>query len=273
MGDRMADLEKLIMSFEPCQPFDGVLVGNGFSPPSYSGWKSVALHENVGISAGRRVGADAAAGELLAFIDDDAQNLTPELLESAARAFGADPDLGALALRVVVEGTDYSLSEWQPRLRGRHQLTPGNVTSFHGAAHMVRASAYRSVGGYPENFWYSHEETDLAWRLLDAGFSIDYRPDLKLCHPETKPSRHRQYLWYSARNRVWLARKHLPLALAGLYVSTWLAIQLLRCRSIDEARSVLAGTTTGFRTSPGRRQPMAWRTVWRMTKLGRPPII
>lgn len=273
MGDRMIELEALIESLEPCQPFDGVLVGNGFEPPTYPGWRSVPLSANVGISAGRRIGADNATGDLLVFLDDDAKNLTAQLLQSIQQAFRADDEIGALALRVVVEGTDYSLSEWQPRIRGRGQLVAGNVTSFHGAAHAVRTSIYNRVGGYPDIFWYSHEETDLAWRVLDTGANIAYRPDLTLSHPRTKPSRHNQYLWFSARNRVWLARKHLPLVLAGAYLAAWTLIQLMRCRSIPEVKSVGLGTSAGLRQSPGRRKPLSWQTVWRMTRLGRPPII
>lgn len=272
MGDRNRELAELVESLASQQPFDGVLVGNGTAPSEFPGWRSIALDENIGISAGRDHGARLARGQLLAFIDDDAKNLTDDLLAVASRAFDDDPTLGAIALRVVVEGTDRSLSEWQPRIRGRGQLRPGDVTSFHGAAHIVRADVYDEVGGYPHNFWYAHEETDLAWRVLDAGYRIAYRPDLVLSHPETKPSRHDKHLWYSARNRIWLARRHLPLPLALLYAMNWFVIQLIRCRGRKEAGSVLAGTVEGVRSSPGVRKPISWRTAATMTRLGRPPI-
>ena len=273
MGDRLRELDELVESLASQQPFDGVLVGNGITPPTYDGWRSIVLTENVGISAGRGHGAANATGDLLAFIDDDAKNLTPDLFARTTSAFAEDPNLGAIAMRVVVEGTDRSPSEWQPRIRGRKQHTPGDVTAFHGAAHVVRATAYQQVGGYPDNFWYAHEETDLAWRILDTGQRIAYRPDLKLSHPDTKPSRHNKHLWFSARNRVWLARKNLPLPIALVYVLTWLGIQLVRTRSIDEIKGVLGGSLAGLRQSPGTRSPMSWNTVARMTRLGRPPLI
>lgn len=273
MGDRPAELEELVASFTSCQPFQGVLVGNGVAPPQFPGWDSYELEENIGISAGRAYGADQATGDLLAFIDDDAKNLTSDLLQRARSAFAAEPDLAAIALRVVVEGTDRSLSEWQPRIRGRGETVPGDVTSFHGAAHIVRAEAYRAVGGYPDNFWYAHEETDLAWRLLDTGGRIAYRPDLVLSHPPTKPSRHNKHLWYSARNRIFLARRHLPLPWAIAYAAVWLAIQILRCRSFDDVKAVLRGTAAGAREPAGARAPISWQTITRMTRLGRPPLI
>jgi len=273
MGDRPLDVDAMVASFAGQQPFDGVLIGNGVEPPTYPGWRSVAVETNLGISAGRAFGASTAQGELLAFIDDDALNLTPTSLTDVQAAFDADPSLGAIAMRLVVEGTDHSLSEWQPRIRGRGEKVPGDVTSFQGAAHVIRADLYHQVGGYADNFWYGHEETDLAWRVLDAGYRIAYRPDLVVSHPMTKPSRHHKYLWFSARNRIWLARKHLPIAMAALYVVIWLAIQLLRCRSLSDVKGVLAGSWAGVRNSPDYRRPMSWRTVWAMTRLGRPPLI
>jgi dTDP-glucose pyrophosphorylase len=36
------------------------------------------------------------------------------------------------------------------------------------------------------------------------------------------------------------------------------------------------GETTiaeGWRADPGQRRPISWRTVWRMTAAGRPPVI
>lgn len=273
MGDRPDELTALIASFDEQEPFEGVLIGQGTDPGSYPGWRTIPLDANLGISGGRRYGASAASGELLVFIDDDARNLTPNLVAEVRSAFAADPSLGAIALRLVIEGTDRSPSEWQPRIRGRGPDRAGPVTWFPGGAHVIRATAYHEVGGYADNFWYSHEETDLAWRLLDAGYRIAYRPDLRLSHPATKPSRHRLHLWYSARNRIWLARKHLPAAIGIVYVTVWLVIQLLRSRSGADVRGVLDGSWAGLKESPGLRHPMRWRTVGTMFRLGRPPLV
>lgn len=272
MGDRNEDLAGLVGSLSG-ESFEGILVGNGVTPPAHPGWKTIVTSDNVGISAGRALGAAAATGDVLVFIDDDCRNRTSLLLSMVEEAFDRDHDLGALALRVVVKDTDRSLSEWLPRLRGRGETIAGEVTSFHGAAHAVRATLYRYVGGYPDELFYAHEETDLAWRVLDAGFHIEYRPDLILEHPLTKPSRHHNYLWYSARNRVWLARRSLPAALLVTYFVVWLIIQSLRCRTLSELKSVLAGTWNGLRDCPLQRNPMTWSTAWRMTRAGRPPLI
>ena len=136
-------------------------------------------------------------------------------------------------------------------MRGHGDRTPGDVTAFHGAAHAVRASVYRAVGGYPDELFYGHEETDLAWRILDAGYTIAYRPDLVLEHPRTKPSRHRNYLWYFARNRVWIARRNLPFPLIVDVSGGAAFIQLAAVRALGEVNGVVArGTVAGIRSMP-----------------------
>jgi hypothetical protein len=48
---------------------------------------------------------------------------------------------------------------------------------------------------------------------------------------------------------------------------------ILRERSPKALRPWFKGFVEGWRTASGDRRPMKWRTAWRMTRLGRPPII
>jgi hypothetical protein len=77
----------------------------------------------------------------------------------------------------------------------------------------------------------------------------------------------------TARNRVWLARRNLPLPLVPAYLGTWTLLTVARTHSAAGLRAWAGGFAEGVRTPCGRRQPMRWRTVWRMTMLGRPPVI
>ncbi|MEV0375409.1 glycosyltransferase family 2 protein, partial [Streptomyces sp. NPDC050636] len=58
-----------------------------------------------------------------------------------------------------------------------------------------------------------------------------------------------------------------------LYLGTWALLTAARNRSAAGLRAWAGGFAEGVRTPCGRRKPMRWRTVWRMTRLGRPPII
>lgn len=146
----------------------------------------------------------------------------------------------------------------------------GEVTTFLGGGHALSMAMLDETGGWPDEFFFTHEETDLAWRALDAGWTIRYEPELVLQHPRTAPSRHAEFYRMTARNRVWLARRHLPALLIPLYLGTWILLTLARTRSASGLRAWFGGFFEGVRTACGTRRPIRWRTVGRMTALGRP---
>jgi GT2 family glycosyltransferase len=149
----------------------------------------------------------------------------------------------------------------------------GEVTAFLGGGHAFSMRMLAETGDWPADFFFTHEETDLAWRALDAGWKVVYEPSLLLQHPKTSPARHAVYHRMTARNRVWLARRRLPLPLIPLYLGTWTLLTLARTRSAGGLRAWAGGFVEGVRTPCGGRRPMRWRTAWRMTRLGRPPVI
>jgi hypothetical protein len=73
---------------------------------------------------------------------------------------------------------------------------------------------------------------------------------------------------------VWLAKRNLPWVLVPVYVASWTGIQLLRSiRRPAGLRAWLGGWVAGWRENPGGRLGMSWATVWRMTRVGRPPLV
>jgi hypothetical protein len=59
--------------------------------------------------------------------------------------------------------------------------------------------------------------------------------------------------------------------LAILYVVNWFAVSAVRAPSTVGllARAAL----DGWRTRPGPRAPIRYRSVWALTRLGRPPVL
>jgi GT2 family glycosyltransferase len=270
-GDRPAELARAVSSVRSQQGVNAhvVLVVNGGTPPEPDpSDQLIVLPENVGIPAGRNVGASAAGARLLMFLDDDAELLDMELLRTVVDRFDADPKLGAMAVRLVDEG-GHSQRRHVPRVGARSADRSGLVTHFIGAACVVRASAFDDVGGFDSRFFYAMEESDLSWRLLDAGWSIWYSADLKAFHPLTAPSRHPDCTRLTARNRLWMAWRSLPAPVFAGYVAMWTAIAVARHAPWPE---VVAGCREAWSARPPRH-PMRWRTMVRMTRLGRPPVI
>jgi GT2 family glycosyltransferase len=281
MGTRPEELRALLDSVagQDGDAIEVVVVGNGTTLPDLpAGVRSMELPENLGIPGGRNAGIEAfgpggSEVDVLLFLDDDGHLPERTTGELVREAFEADPDLGIVSFRIADPDTGVTQRRHVPRLRAADPLRSSPVTTFLGGANAVRTRVFTEVGGLPDSFFYAHEETDLAWRALDAGWGIEYRADLVLHHPTTQPSRHALYHRLVARNRVWLARRNLPLPLIPVYLLVWTLLTLLRRPSRAALKAWFGGFKEGWRTPCGTRRPMRWRTVWRLTRLGRPPVI
>ncbi|MEU1282262.1 glycosyltransferase [Streptomyces sp. NPDC005805] len=281
MGDRPAELRALLDSVaaQEGDRVEVVVVGQGVPVRDVpEGVRAVELPENVGIPAGRNAGIEAFGPggrdvDVLLFLDDDGRLARTDTARLLREAFTADPRLGIVSFRIADPDTGRTQRRHVPRLRAADPLRSSAVTTFLGGASAVRSEVVAQVGPLPGEFFYAHEETDLAWRALDAGWRIDYRADMVLFHPTTPPSRHAVYHRMVARNRVWLARRNLPAPLVPVYLGVWVLLTLLRRPTRAALRAWFRGFAEGWRTPCGPRRPMSWRTVWRLTRLGRPPVV
>lgn len=281
MGNRPDDLRALIDSVakQEGDPIEVVVVGQGTPVTGVPDWvRTVDLPENLGIPGGRNVGIEAFGPggtdvDVLLFLDDDGLLAHTDTAELVRQAFTADPRLGIISFRIADPETGTTQRRHVPRLRSADPMRSSRVTTFLGGANAVRTKVFAEVGGLPDEFFYAHEETDLAWRALDADWMIDYRSDMVLLHPTTAPSRHASYHFNVARNRVWLARRNLPAPLVPVYLGVWLLLTVARRPSPSALKAWVGGFRAGWTTPCGPRRPMRWRTVWRLTRLGRPPVV
>jgi GT2 family glycosyltransferase len=277
MGNRPAELDRAVDSALNQKDVDVevVLVGNGADVPGI--WPEavtvVRLPENVGIPAGRNRGVEASSGELILFLDDDGWYESTGLGAHLRDRFAADPKLGIVSFRVRDPEGGPGERRHVPRLRAGDPLRSSEVTTFLGGACAVRRAVFDAAGGLPEDFFYAHEETDLAWQALDAGYHIVYDAECVMFHPAVAPTRHAMFYRLNARNRVWLARRNLPWPVALTYLAVWIGMTVARERKLASLRPWFGGFREGWRKPAGPRRPICWRTVWRMTRLGRPPII
>lgn len=275
MGNRPDELDAATRSLlEQAGEHDRVVVvSNGAGPLDLDSHLQMAVSaHNLGVPGGRDLGVRSGQSDIVAFLDDDAI-----LLGRADRirdAFEQEPRLAAVSLRLVDEDGE-SISRHVPRLGGSDPTVGGPVAYFLGGASAVRRTAYDEVGGYFTDLHYGHEEVELSWRLIDAGWTIRYLADVDVFHPRTEISRHAEGWQLTGRNRVWIARRTLPWPIAVVHTLTWLVLGLVRAGS-GSRRSYLAGWWSGWRTdwpSAVSRRAVKWTTVWRLTRLGRPPVV
>ncbi|WP_435969266.1 glycosyltransferase family 2 protein [Streptomyces sp. Qhu_M48] len=280
MGTRPAELGALLDAVarqdEPAARI--VVVGNGTGtlPELPEGVTGVELPENRGVSGGRNVAIETLRDfgdvDVVVDLDDDGLLVDTDVFSRLADLYEADPFLGVVSFRIADE-TGETQRRHVPRLGAKDPMRGGEVTTFLGGGHGLSMPMLDEIGGWPEDFFFTHEETDLAWRALDAGWKVVYEPKLLLQHPKTSPARHAVYYRMTARNRVWLAKRNLPALLVPVYLGVWTLLTVARTRSLPGLASWFAGFAEGVRRSGGPRHPMRWSTVRRMTRLGRPPVI
>lgn len=276
MGTRPDDLRRAVESVlvQRGVDVDVAVVGNGWQPSGLpAGVKTVALAHNVGIPAGRHAGVEHVSGDLLLFCDDDAALSDPGLLQRMVTRFDADPALGILQPRPVDPATGETPRRFVPRLRVGDPSRSGPLNALWEGVLLVRRRTYDDTGGWAGEYFYAHEGVELAWRAWDAGWSVRYAGDMVVWHDAVNPRRHAEFYRLQARNRVWLARRNLPVVLGVLYVVDWAVLTILRTRSAADLRQWFAGLLTGLREPCGLRRRLRWRTVVRMTLIGRPPVI
>nr|WTB08284.1 glycosyltransferase [Streptomyces antimycoticus] len=281
MGTRPRELEALLASVEkqdvPASRV--VLIGNATPLTDVdvaANVTKVPLEENLGCPGGRNIGLEMLreSGEVDVVIelDDDGLLIDADVFQKIQQLFATDPKLGIVGFRVADEH-GHTERRWVPRLRADDPMRRGLVTAFLGGGHAFSMPMLHETGLWASEFFFGHEESDLAWRALDAGWNILYEPALVLQHPKTSPARHAVYYRLTARNRVWLARRRLPALLVPVYLGVWIILTLARIRSMTGLKAWWGGFIEGMRTPCGPRRPMRWRTVWRMTRLGRPPLL
>lgn len=200
--NRARHLEKAISSlrFQRYGNFEVVVV-NGPSTDStpdllrsHAGSIKVAHCPEMNLGMSRNVGIAHAAGDIVAFLDDDALP-EPGWLAGLVEAY-RDDAVGSVGGHIL----DHTGKDWQVRWtvcdrmgRARHpSAMPNDVTfasagalefpSPTGANASYRRRALLEVGGFDEAIAWFLDETEVALRVLDAGWRIALTPDAVVHH-------------------------------------------------------------------------------------------
>lgn len=209
----------------------------------------IRLNYNSGVCKGRNIGFEKATGDVIVVIDDDGElpheNVTQEIVDG----FSKYPDMGIMALRVVnpkdpncrriIPSTDKTIA---------NNDTETLVAYFLGGGVAIRKQVLDEVGLFPEQYFYSMEELDLAYRVAKTDWKIYYFPQVVILHHESlvqRPSWRKFY--YEYRNRIWLATSYLPLPYLIVNLSIWGTVTFLKSLRYGHAKHFFKGTIDGLK--------------------------
>ncbi len=136
-----------------------------------------------GLSVARNVGSEAASGEIVAYLDDDARP-DPHWLQYLAQTF-MTTDYAAVGGPNIPPPNESRIAQCVAHAPGGPVPV---LLSDHEAEHIpgcnmaFRKAALRSIGGFDPQFWVAGDDVDLCWRLRDAGFKIGFNPGAMVWH-------------------------------------------------------------------------------------------
>jgi GT2 family glycosyltransferase len=187
----------------------------------------IRTEENMGATA-RNLGLQRARGDIVITMDDDIIGITAEDLDGLIFLFEQRPELGAVNFQV----RDYftgSVCNWvHHRPAEKHSGREFLTYEITEGAVAFRKNALERVGYYPEYFFISHEGPDLAFRLMNQGYTVLYSPTVAVRHKHSSLGR-KEWMnyYYDTRNQLWLATRNFPWSYSARYLARGLGSMLL----------------------------------------------
>jgi GT2 family glycosyltransferase len=131
-----------------------------------------------GPSAPRNVGWRSSRAPVVAFLDDDCLP-EPGWLEAALSDMQAHPTWGVMQGRTIAppEVDIRRLTGWQV-----FRVVDGPGPLFEATNIFYRREALEKLGGFDENISWWGEDTDLGWRVLEAGWESGFSNDAVVVH-------------------------------------------------------------------------------------------
>jgi GT2 family glycosyltransferase len=143
----------------------------------------VIYEENQGLSRARNTGIEAATGEIVAFIDDDAYP-DPDWLRYLALAFLSRDCVAAGGPNLAPPGDGWRADAIANAPGGPNAVLLSDDIAEHipGCNMAFRKDALVAIGGFDPRFRTAGDDVDVCWRLRDRGGVIAYAPGALVWH-------------------------------------------------------------------------------------------
>ncbi|CAG0929291.1 Poly-beta-1,6-N-acetyl-D-glucosamine synthase [Thermoflexales bacterium] len=227
--------------------------------------KVVALPENRGFTGGNNAGIRAAQGTFIVLLNNDTE-VDPHWLAEILAAFERHPAAGLVASQMKLfdrrdtfhTAGDYYRLDGIPGNRGVWEIDRGQydreeyVFSACGGSAAYRKVMLDQIGLLDEDFFFSCEDIDLAWRAQLAGWKCVYAPKAIVYHKLSATGGGATASFYDGRNFLYVIAKNYPASLwknyRGLILrKQWrLFAEALRAWRGAAARARMRGMLSGI---------------------------
>jgi GT2 family glycosyltransferase len=223
----------------------------------YAKVRVLALGENRGFAGACNAGMRAARGEFVALLNNDTET-DLRWLEEIVAAFERHPEAGIVASKMLLfdrrdtfhTAGDFYRVDGAPGNRGVWQKDVGQydreeyVFSACGGSAAYRQALLDQVGLLDEDFFFSCEDLDLAWRAQLAGWRCVYAPRAVIYHKLSATGGGVTASFYDGRNFIYMLTKDYP---GDLWCIHWRAILRAQLRITVEALRAWRGAAARAR--------------------------
>jgi glycosyltransferase involved in cell wall biosynthesis len=170
-------------------PEEIIVVADGETDGSWRmaeefGAQVLRISSPVGPAGARNLGAHAAKGDILFFVDADV-TIPRDATSQIATSFQGDPDLAAVFGSYDDEPSETNfLSQYKNLLHHYvHQTANKEASTFWAACGAIRREIFLAMGGFDERYRHpSIEDIELGYRLKRAGHRIQLLKGLQVKH-------------------------------------------------------------------------------------------
>lgn len=242
------------------------------------------LSENRGFTGACNAGMRVATGEFVALLNNDTE-VDPQWAAEVIAVLARHPEAGFVASKMLLfdkrdtfhTAGDFYRVDGQPGNRGVWQQDMGQyeteeyVFSACGGSSVYRRSMLEKIGLLDDDFFFSLEDVDLAWRAQLQGYRCIYAPHAIVYHRLSASGGGPTASFHDGRNTLYILIKNYPAALwrrhgwSVLRNQTQIAWSALRAWRGEAARAKLRGMAVGIfglpRMLPKRRVIQQSRSV------------
>ena len=189
--------------------FETIVVDNASTDNSvawvrsnYPNVKLIENDKNYGYAGGCNIGAEAASGDFLIFLNNDTVQ-EKDWISNLIKTINSDDKIAAVQPKIL-NYYDRNIFDYAGGSGGHMDIycfpfARGRIFSFQendegqynnkekcfwssGTCFMVRRELFQKAGGFDDSFFAHMEEIDLCWRLYAMGFEVWVEPDSVVYH-------------------------------------------------------------------------------------------